>query len=279
MQHHIICPKTGGLFFLSNFKNKDYEGLLTSSALYKIIYNRGNAVKIYVDHKMITLKKDEVLFCKPLNTVQVSKPHDAVNVVAYNKDFYKLSNAAEEASFYWFWYFGVNHPHIFKLKETEHTFFQMMYDCMEREFKQFNGCIETIRDVLKRLMAVSIMRVEHSPETPAIGEAQLHIIKKFSVLIEEHFRKKIAFADISKLLKQKPSFFKRMFKNYFNTPNTDKRIQDIFQKGMDATAFQGKKKTELQFQSRLNKLPKTGIKDIAGSMQLSNTNNQQIQSL
>ncbi|WP_299249408.1 hypothetical protein [uncultured Aquimarina sp.] len=137
----IRCPKSGGLFFLSDFKNTDYQGLLTSSALYKIIYNRGNAVKIYVDHKMITLKRYEVLFCKPLNTVQVSHSHDAVSVVAYNKDFYKLSSAEEEASFYWFWYFGVNHPHIFKLSKVEQGFFKMMYDCMEREF---NGCIDTV---------------------------------------------------------------------------------------------------------------------------------------
>ncbi|MDO1501656.1 hypothetical protein Q2T40_16090 [Winogradskyella maritima] len=253
MQHHIICPKTGGLFFLSDFKNKDYEGLLTSSALYKIIYNRGNAVKIYVDHKLITLKKDEVLFCKPLNTVQVSKPHDTVNVVAYNKDFYKLSNAAEEASFYWFWYFGVNHPHIFQLSEVEQGFFQMMYECMEREFNQYNGCIETVRDVLKRVMAVSIMRVEDSPIVPSIGETQLHIIKKFSLLIEEHFRKKIAFTDIPKLLKRNPSYVSKLLTKYFGKRAVKTAKEKFILESKQAGA-RIEKRMEIQYPSRLNTL-------------------------
>jgi hypothetical protein len=253
MQHHIICPKTGGLLFLSDFKNKDYEGLLRSSALYKIIYNRGNAINIYVDHKMITLKKEEVLFCKPLNTVQVTYQHEAVKVVAYNKDFYRLSNAEEEASFYWFWYFGVNHPHIFKLSEAEQDFFRMMYDSMEREFNQFNGCVDTVRELLKRLMDVSLIRVKGSPIIPAIGERQLHIIKKFSLLIEDHFRNKIAFADIPKLLKRNPPYLSKLLTKYFGKRAVKTAKEKFIQESKQAGA-RIEKRMEIQYPSRLNTL-------------------------
>ncbi len=264
MQHHIICPKTGGLFFLSDFNNSSYQGVLSASALYKILYNQGKKVTVYIDNAPCQIARGDILYCKPLNTIQVYNVHDDLKVVAYNKDFYELATAEEEAAFYWFWYFGIKHPYAVQLSNVEERYMKRMYDCMEREFHQTNGCIETERDFLKRIMAVSIGRIEAATGHPVIAEAQLHIIKRFNVLIEEHFKKKHSFEDIAKLLGTRTSYLQQLFKKYF-TIDRLKGLKETLLLESKQTSNHIEKKFELQYNSRLNPLPKREKPQITSS--------------
>lgn len=252
MQHHIICSKTGGLFFLSDFKNTNYQSLLSSSALYKILMNSGPAIKIYIDSSIHSIRTGELLFCKPLNTIQVCNPHNDLKVVAYNKDFYKLSSVEEEVAFYWFWYFGVEHPHSFSLSKMEKGFFEKMYDCMESPFSNSNGCIDTERNILKRIMSVSIDKIKTHHNSPILDDRQLNIIKKFSLLIEEHFQKKASFADISKLLNSKTSSLRGLLQKYLVKQRTSKIVKDKVLEKSHQAAMRIERGIELQYNSRLN---------------------------
>ena len=257
MQHHIISPNTGELFFLSDFKDNNYQSLLSSSALYKILFNTGKSEKIYIDNATYIIKSGEIVFCKPLNTVQVYNTNTKLKVVAFNKEFYKLSSTEEEVSFYWFWYFGIKHPHFVDLTSIEHDFFKMMYDRLEWEFVQSNGCIETVRDILKKIMAVSVTKIETLHNKPALADIQLNVIKKFNTLIEEHFQNKTPFTEIVKSLNGKTSYLKVFFKRYFGMSKFKKVARKSLEK-LQRTSEQSEPEIKLQYNSRLKNAQETG---------------------
>lgn len=214
MQHYVISPTSGGLFLFSDFQETSTKNLLSSSALYKIIYNRGTAVNVYLDNSRKRLNKNEVLFCKPLQSVEVLSPHPDVQVIAFNKDFYSLQNQDEEREFYGFWFLGFNHSLIISLNDIEQNFFNITFSCIEQEFI-YNRAAETQREVLKRIISTTNMRLLPPNRSILLGNKELDIFKRFSNLIEAHFKKRTDFEDIVKTISKKPSFLQQIADKYF----------------------------------------------------------------
>jgi len=215
MQHYVISPTSGGLFLFSDFEETSTKNLLSSSALYKIIYNRGTAVNIYLDNTRKRLNKNQVLFCKPLQSVEVLSPHPELQVIAFNKDFYSLQSQDEEREFYGFWFLGFKHSLIISLNDIEQNFFNITFSSIEQEFIYNNGAVETQREVLKRIISTTNMRLLTPNRSILLGNKELDIFKRFSNLIEAHFKKRTDFEDIVKTISKKPSFLQQLTDKYF----------------------------------------------------------------
>ena len=259
MQHYILCPKSGGLFLFSDFKDRSFQNILGSSALYKMVYNRGTATHVYVDNKRYTLKQNEILFCKPLNSLEIVASQEDLKVMALNKDVYKPNTIAEESDFYSFWFFGVQHPHKIVLSSVEQSFYELMFDSIQREFEQFNGAIETQRDILKRIVRVTGIREQTAAFQPILSTGQLSVIKKFNQLIEAHFNKKASFEDITKMLTKSPSFISQLLNKYFGNskrPQLTERIltesRQLELRRMISGSLQIERPNTVFFNSRLN---------------------------
>lgn len=216
MQHYIICPKSGGLFLFSNFNEATTQTLLASSALYKIIYNRGEDTQVYVNNSRTAVGKGELLFCKPLHCVQVPSPQTGLQVIAFNKDFYNLKTIDEEKDFYGFWFFRFQNTLIVSLNDVEQICFKTMFDNIEQELVYTNGSIVTQRDILKRIIRITNMKIETPENKILVANLQLDVIRRFSQLIEAHFRKKTSFEDIAKNLSKSKSFLHQLVGKYFN---------------------------------------------------------------
>jgi len=52
--------------------------LLNKKGLYKIIWYQGQTTKIKVDGYQVALKKDQVLFCTPLNVIEMDLAIDGI---------------------------------------------------------------------------------------------------------------------------------------------------------------------------------------------------------
>lgn len=210
MQHYIICQDTGKFFFLSHLQNANCQALLTSSALYKIFFNNGNPVQLFIDNQPQIFGTGEVLFCKPLNTVESFNAHSGLRVVAFNKEFYRFNGPKEEAAFYWFWFYSVKQPYTFKLNESELNFFEIMFNGMRQQFEH-KGCVETEQEILKRILSTTIAKVQSTGHLPLLEDAQLAVIKKFNGLMEDHFKKKVSFSEIIKLLEENTSYMRQLW--------------------------------------------------------------------
>lgn len=223
MQHYIICPKSGGLFLFSNFNEATTQTLLASSALYKVIYNRGEATQVYINNSSAMVGKGEVLFCKPLQCVEVSNPQTGLQVIAFNKDFYNLKTVDEEKEFYGFWFFGFKHSLIITLNEIEQNFYNVIFNNIEQELNYTNGSTVTQRDILKRIIRITSIKIQTPAKKVIVENLQLDIVKRFSQLIEAHFKKKTSFVDIVKEQSKNSSFLHQLFGRFFSKPSASEK--------------------------------------------------------
>jgi len=223
MQHYIICPKSGGLFLFSNFNEATTQTLLASSALYKVIYNRGDATHIHINNSKETIRKGEVLFCKPLDYIEVPRPQTGLQVIAFNKDFYNLKTVDEEKEFYGFWFFGFKRSLIINLNDIEQNFFNVIFNNIEQELNYTNGSIVTQRDILKRIIRITSIKIQTTENKVVLENLQLDIVKRFSQLIEAHFNKKTSFGDIIKMQSKNSSFLHQLFGRFFSKPSASEK--------------------------------------------------------
>lgn len=191
MKGTYINRRKGGLFFVTDFREPSYKALLQDSALYKIVQSTADNRKVFVDGKLNILNKNELLFCKPLNSLEVVHSQSNLTAIAFNKDFYNIDNPNDEVLFYGFWFFRIRHPLKLHIEEKEMYPFISIFGAFQREIRNGNRLKENvIRKKLRLLLIASSQRVKTIEDAPFLKQGQLNAIKKFANLIEMHFTKK-----------------------------------------------------------------------------------------
>lgn len=75
-------------FILTDFTCKPSQDLFEKKGLYKILWSRTDTVDITVDDYDLQLKKDEVIFCTPLNVMTVPMNNQGLAAFVFNKEFF-----------------------------------------------------------------------------------------------------------------------------------------------------------------------------------------------
>lgn len=215
MKHDFINPKNGGLFTVTDFENINYTPLFMDSALYKVFLNTSGDTRLFVDGDMKIIQKNQLFFCKPLNSVEVAGRSDGLRGIAFNKAFYAIRDYDDEVSFYWFWFLGTKYPMLVSLPEEDIDLFENMFDCFELEFKN-DACKiqeEMLRYVLRRILAMSNLYLDDK-KSFKLRHSQIEIIRKFNELIEYHFKEKHQVSDYAAMLCKSPKTISNMFRKY-----------------------------------------------------------------
>jgi AraC-like DNA-binding protein len=214
--------KDDGSLILTNFNCSPSLHLLRETNLYKIIWSLEKIVTFQVDGYQINLKKDEVLFCTPLNIVRMDKDTRDLMAIVFNREFYCIRDHDHEVSCNGFLFFGSSHPPIIELSEREKENFKVLFRFFKEEFEtkdQIQG--EMLRNLLKRLLIKSSRLLKKGLPEAEIPNTQLDIIRKFNVLVEMHFREKHQVAEYANLLHKSPKTIANLFHKYSDkTPLT-----------------------------------------------------------
>lgn len=220
MQHHIICPKTGGLFLFSDFQERSTKALLASSALYKIIYNYGEVVNLDIGaSKKVLLHKGEILFCKPYPSLEIESSHTNFRVIAFNTDFYALKTKEDEIEFHSFWFSAFKDRLVLSLNDIEHSSFKRLFKNIENELIFKNKSLVTQRDILKRIIRFTYVKIQKPENNIVLESKQLYNFKYFNQLIESYYKKNTSFEKIVKYLPKHRSFFRRIIYKVSSTSN------------------------------------------------------------
>ncbi|MEW7291603.1 helix-turn-helix domain-containing protein [Aquimarina sp. 2304DJ70-9] len=215
MKHDFINPENGGLFMVTDFEDLSYMPLFMNSALYKVFINTAGDTKLFVDGDLKVIRKNQLFFCKPLNSVEVIDEPSSLKAVAFNKAFYSIRDYDEEVSFYWFWFFGTKYPVLLSLSDEDIYDFETMFDCFEREFENDNKVQEEmLRYVLKRILVLSKLYLQKEDTEPKLHNSQLEIIHKFNELIESHFKKKHQVSEYAAMLFRSPKTISNIFREH-----------------------------------------------------------------
>ena len=204
--------KDESLFILTDFNCAPSKSLLKDKGLYKIIWCKSQKTTLQIDGYAINLEPNQVIFCTPVNVLEINETSDLTAIV-FNREFYCIRDHDAEVSCNGLLFFGSSNSPIVTLEEKESKSFEMLFYFFKEEFEtrdHIQG--EMLRVLLKRLLIKSSRIIRNSLADPQIPNQQLDIVRRYSILVEEHFRQKHNVADYAELLFKSPKTLSNLFK-------------------------------------------------------------------
>ena len=202
-------------FILTNFSCEPSQALLQDHGLFKIVWCKDGAATVRVDGYDLALEKDQVIFCTPLNVMEVAMETKELVAFVFNKEFFCIQTHDDQVSCNGFLFFGSAQPQIVQLGEKEKKHFSMMLYFFEEDFSikdQLQG--EMLRSLLKRLLILSTRMIKKELSQPDITNVQLDTIRQYNLLVEKHFREKHQVRDYADLLFKSPKTLSNLFHKY-----------------------------------------------------------------
>ena len=215
MQLEYSTIKDEDVFILTDFSCYASQDLLSKKGLYKIVWCRDVPVSLKIDGYRINLEKDQVIYCTPLNIMEVSLETAAIVSFVFNKEFFCIQTHDDQVSCNGLLFFGSAQPQLVKLCDIEKKRFSMMLNLLEHDFKikdQLQG--EMLRSLLKMLLITSTRVVKKGLPESDIPITQMDIIRQYNLLVEKHYRQKHQVKDYADLLFRSPKTLSNLFHKY-----------------------------------------------------------------
>jgi len=207
--------KDEDVFIVTDFCCEPSQLLLNQEGLYKILWNKQNTAKLKIDGYEVNLEANEVIFCTPLNVMEIPKDNFDLMALVFNKQFFCIQTSDDQVSCQGFLFFGSSQPPKIKLCEKELQHFKYMQTAFEEDFTikdHLQG--EMLRSLLKRLLIISTRSAKTKLPEPSITNSQVDVIRKYNVLVEKHFREYHQVKDYANLLFKSPKTLSNLFPKY-----------------------------------------------------------------
>lgn len=209
--------KDEDIFILTDFNCHPSQELFRKKGMYKIVWCKDNPANIMVDGYEVKMEKNQVIFCTPLNVMEIPLGTKGIISFVFNKEFFCIQTHDEQVSCNGFLFFGSAQPQLVKLCEKEKKHFSMMLYFFEEDFgikDQLQG--EMLRSLLKRLLIQSTRMVKKDLPQSDISNTQMDIIRQYNLLVEKYFREKHQVKDYADLLFKSPKTLSNLFNKYGN---------------------------------------------------------------
>ncbi|WP_299767354.1 AraC family transcriptional regulator [uncultured Dokdonia sp.] len=200
-------------FVFADFKCSPSRKLLKEKGYYKVLWNKGeHAITITIDAYSILLEKNQVIFCTPLNILDLPKDSDLIAVV-FNREFYCIRDHDYEVSCQGLLFYGSSFLPIISLAPSEVVSFESMFHIFKEEFRNKDHIQgEMLRVLLKRLLIMSTRLITANVINASVSKPQIDLVRKFHILVENHFREKHKVAAYAELLNKSPKTLSNVFK-------------------------------------------------------------------
>lgn len=202
------------VFILTDFSEGNFTKVLNTDN-YKIIWAKDADVMITVDGYHISLEKNQLLFCTPLNTITLAEPHNGVIAYIFNREFYCIRDHDNEVACNGLLFLGSSVPPLITLDAKEQRGYDILLMMFEEEFlneDHIQG--EMLRVLLKRLLIKSVRLVRKGMPNEGFYDEKLDIIRQFNLLVEIHFKSKHKVSDYAALLNIAPKSIANIFSKY-----------------------------------------------------------------
>lgn len=207
--------KDEDVFTLTDFSCEPSQELLNKKGLYKILWSREGKTKIKIDNYQLELNENEVVFCTPLNVMEVLTHSENLIAFVFNKQFFCIQTHDDQVSCNGFLFFGSSQPPKIELCEKEQYHFATLLHLFKEDLvikDHLQG--EMLRSLLKRLLIISTRMAKENLTQPSISNAQLNIIREYNLLVEKHFRELHQVKDYANLLFKSPKTLSNLFLKY-----------------------------------------------------------------
>ncbi|MEN8817710.1 MAG: helix-turn-helix domain-containing protein [Nonlabens sp.] len=213
LEYHNI--KDEGRFIVTSFQCGPSLQLLQEKELYKIIWCTTGETQLTVDGYEVTLKENQVLFCTPVNVVDVPTDNFGLIAFVFNREFYCIQHNDSEVSCMGMLFYGSSNAPIANLSERHVKSFNAMLTLFQEEFEtkdHIQG--EMLRTLLKRMLITATRLIKNDNYTEELTVKQVDLIRKYNILVEQHFKEKHQVADYAEMLFKSPKTLSNFFKKH-----------------------------------------------------------------
>ncbi len=211
-------PEEQSTITLTDFSCADGRSLLKKKGLYKILWTMEDVSKMQIDGCEAMLEKNQLLFCTPLNIIEFPTKNNSMISLVFNREFYHIGDIDEEVSCNGPLFYGSSNPIIICLDENEVPVFQNIYDTLKVEFfkeDSLQGIM--IRALLARLLILSNRILQKDIICPVLSTSESDLLRKFHLLVEQHFATNHQVLDYAKMLGKSPKTIANLFTKHTST--------------------------------------------------------------
>lgn len=215
--------KSNARFYLKHDFSDDYSS--KKDDLIHILWNQSNEdVDILLDHKKISLRKNEVISLTFLHHFKII--NGLLTSYSFNREFYCIKDHDQEVSCNGIIFFGTQEAPIIKLDDSEVRKFNALHQVFLDEFgTKDNIQGEMLRMLLKRLI-IKITRLVKKEAIPTeFNDNQIELIRKFNFLVDMHYKEMKSVSEYADMLYRSPKTLSNLFSKY-NQKSPSKIIQD-----------------------------------------------------
>jgi len=199
-------------FILTDFRCKPSRDLFEKQGLYKILWNTKSDALLTIDDYRVNLKKGEMIFCTPLNVMDVPMDNDGIISFVFNKQFFCIQTHDNEVSCNGFLFFGSAQPQVISLSNSDAAQFELMHQLFIQDFAekdQLQG--EMLRSNLKRMLIKATRMLKNKLTSIPENNAQMDLIREYNLLVEKHFKEYHQVKDYANMLYKSPKTLSNLF--------------------------------------------------------------------
>ncbi|MET0242880.1 MAG: helix-turn-helix transcriptional regulator [Flavitalea sp.] len=215
----LIPLNNDSAFDVNNRKYKEYIKVLMLPPGYEV----------QVDLVLYTVTVNSLLFISPNQHFELKKTVDGpAFFIFYNQDFYCIQIHDKEVACDGLLFNNVHNMPMVQLDEAEVPFFEYVFKQMSDEFGLNDASLEEmIRTYLKQLFikAARLWKKQHLDKEANSTHNDLEFFRKFTLLVEAHYKTKHNVADYAELLYMAPKTITHKFKR-LNLPQPNETIKN-----------------------------------------------------
>ena len=207
--------KDDDVFILTDYTCEPAQSLLKEKNLFKILWSKKSATTITVDNYQMTLNENEVIFCTPLNVMEVPIDSEGLLSFVFNKEFFCIQTNDDQVSCNGFLFFGSSQPQAIQLNAQEADRLDSLTELFKEDLlikDHLQG--EMLRSLLKRLLIQSTRMAKNDLPQPTISNSHMNVIRDYNILVEKHFREFHQVKEYAELLFKSPKTLANIFPKY-----------------------------------------------------------------
>ena len=207
--------KDNDKFVLTDFTCAPSQGLLGQKNLFKVLWSQSGNSRIEVDGYQLDLNENELVFCTPMNILEIPVDSKGLLAFVFNKEFFCIQTNDEQVSCNGFLFFGSSQPQKIKLDKEELVRFESLLSLFKEDLQikdHLQG--EMLRSLLKRLLIISTRMAKTDLPEPSISNVHMNIIREYNLLVEKHFREFHQVKEYADLLFKSPKTLSNLFPKF-----------------------------------------------------------------
>lgn len=206
MEKSFSEPGSGAVFTISDCGVFGQQ-LAASDAFMKILWNNsGKQLKVSVDGIPASIPPESVLFATYTQRLRYDGDihSDEIWLLAFNQAFYCIHTNDSEVSCSGLLFFGSNQTPVIRLPEVLNEAIGGAIEMIKEEFDQQD---QNQEEMLRLLLKQIIIRCTRLARIQLLGEdaaahhpENINLVRRFNVLVEEHFRTKKQVSDYASIM-------------------------------------------------------------------------------